>query len=163
MRELLLPHEDKIVVLELQNLELGDDESWTLRLNHQRLGFELFGYSPETKTWNALNIRAEMPLGIVLNIDQVRSYRYLALRFSGNVLGILTFKRMTQLETISQVQGTGTRQLIFSGIFAFLVIASLLLFVFFGRRVYAWYFSFFWVVGWLFGSRHRATRHFPYG
>ena len=139
-RELLMPYEERQLIFDLSHLSLDKHQAWAIRLQHRHLGFELYGFHEESAEWQLLDIRAELPLGVVLSAEHIRPYRYLGLRFSGTILGVVQMERMTQLETIGHVNTSGTQQLLLFGMYAFLVIASMLLLVFFGRKVYVWYF-----------------------
>ena len=151
-REILLPHRDDVYVFDLSALVLAKGESWALRLNHRRVGFELWGYSTRLGSWQPVEVRAEVPLGVVLSVEQLRPFRYLAIRNTGVALGLLNLVKVEHRNVVDLVNSYGTLQLLAFGCFAFLVIASTLLFVFFGRRVYIWYFSFLlggWLVVWI--------------
>ncbi|MEC8052375.1 MAG: sensor histidine kinase [Myxococcota bacterium] len=140
------------LIFDLEGLELGSQGAWVLRLNHSRLGFQLHGFSQVRGGWEPIEIRARLPLGMVLTPDQLTPFSYLSIRNTGTLIGILNLHRMSQVDVIRSVNSHGTLQLIVFGVFAFIVVCPILLWVFFGRSVYGWYCLYLfggWLVVWV--------------
>ncbi len=151
-REKLFPAEGKGLIFDLSDLKLKAQDAWVLRLNHARLGFRLRGLNKKTGMWEAIESRAELPLGVVLTEDQLAPFAYLFVQNTGTSIGLLNLHRMSQFDVIRTVKDQGVLQLIVFGVFAFLVVSSILLRVFFRRWVYGWYTLYLfgaWLVVWV--------------
>ena len=151
-REKLFPGDDQGLIFNLSQLDLGARGAWVLRLNHSRLGFRLQGLSRATGRWEPIESRAELPLGMVLTRDQLTPFSHLSIQNTGTSIGILNLHRMSQVDVIRSVKSQGTLQLIVFGVFAFIVVCPILLWVFFKRSVYGWYCLYLfggWLVVWV--------------
>ena len=151
-REKLFPGDDQGLIFNLSQLDLGARGAWVLRLNHSRLGFRLQGLSRATGRWEPIESRAELPLGMVLTRDQLMPFSHLSIQNTGTSIGLLNLHRMSQVDVIRSVKSQGTLQLIVFGVFAFIVVCPILLWVFFKRSVYGWYCLYLfggWLVVWV--------------
>ena len=140
------------LIFDLEGLKLGSQGAWVLRLNHSRLGFQLDGLRKATGGWEPVEIRARLPLGMVLTPEQLAPFSYLSIRNTGTLIGLLNLHRMSQVDVIRSVKSQGTLQLIAFGVFAFIVVCPILLWVFFKRSVYGWYYLYLfggWLVVWV--------------
>ena len=148
-REKLFPGDDQGVIFNLSQLDLGA-RGLGASLKPPRLGFRLQGLSRATGRWEPIESRAELPLGMVLTRDQLWLSPSLYSKHQDIDRTLEPPSNVSGCNSL--VKSQGTLQPIVFGVFAFIGVCPILLWVFFKRSVYGWYYLYLfggWLVVWV--------------